>query len=79
MAKPFEAADIAEWRQGWKIVLGAAFGSQGIDRDRTELVLIITPKIISDTVQAREVTEELRKKLPSLEGMLPLPVPRQKP
>ncbi len=26
MAKPFEAADIAEWRQGWKIVLGAAFG-----------------------------------------------------
>ncbi len=60
-------------------ILGAAFGSQGIDRDRTELVLIITPKIISDTVQAREVTEELRKKLPSLEGMLPLPVPAQKP
>ncbi len=60
-------------------ILGAAFGSQGFDRDRTELVLIITPRIISDTVQAREATEELRKKLPSLEGMLPPPVARQKP
>jgi general secretion pathway protein D len=54
-------------------ILGAVFGTQGYDIDRTELVLIITPRIISDTVQAREATEELRKKLPSLEGMLPKP------
>jgi general secretion pathway protein D len=52
-------------------VLGAPFGSQHFNRTRTELVLIVTPKIVSDTSQAREVTEELRRKLPSLEGLLP--------
>ncbi len=54
-------------------VLGALFGTQSFSRNRTELVLIVTPKIVSDTSQAREVTEELRRKLPSLEGMLPKP------
>ena len=38
--------------------------------------LIITPRIISDTLQAREATDELRRKLPSLEGWLPLPMPK---
>jgi general secretion pathway protein D len=52
-------------------VIGAAFGSQHFNRVRTELVLMITPRIISDTMQAREATEELSRKLPTLEGMLP--------
>lgn len=52
-------------------VLGALFGSQRIKRDRTELVLVITPRIISDTSQAREATNELRDKLPALERLLP--------
>jgi general secretion pathway protein D len=52
-------------------VLGALFGSQHITRNRSELVLVITPRIISDTSQAREATNELRDKLPSLEGLLP--------
>lgn len=26
MTRPFEAADIAEWRRGWRVVLGAAIG-----------------------------------------------------
>ena len=52
-------------------ILGAAFGTQSIGRKRTELVLVITPRIVSDTAQAREVTEELRRKLPALEGILP--------
>jgi general secretion pathway protein D len=59
-------------------ILGAAFGSQTINRQRTELVLMVTPKIVSDTNQARQVTEELRQKLPSLEGMLP-PRPKTPP
>jgi len=54
-------------------VLGALFGTQGYQRTRTELVLIITPRIVSDSTQAREVTLELRKKLPALESMLPKP------
>jgi general secretion pathway protein D len=52
-------------------VLGALFGFQEYKRDRTELVLLITPKIVSDTTQARDVTRELQDKLPSLRGMLP--------
>lgn len=52
-------------------ILGAAFGTQSFNKNRTELVLIITPRIVSDTAQAREVTDELRRKLPSLEGVLP--------
>ena len=52
-------------------VIGGLFGFQELRRDRTELVLVITPKIVSDTTQAREVTRELREKMPTLEGMLP--------
>ena len=52
-------------------ILGAAFGSQTHSRQRTELVLVITPRIVSDSAQAREATDELRRKLPSLEGLLP--------
>ncbi len=52
-------------------VLGALFGYQTLDMARTELVMVVTPKIVSDTAQARQVTEELRRKLPSLEGLLP--------
>ena len=51
-------------------ILGAAFGSQGFHRERTELVLIITPKIVSDARQAQDASEELRKKLPLLEGAI---------
>jgi len=54
-------------------VLGALFGHQDVTKDRTELILMITPRIVSDTAQAREVTDELRRKLPALEGMLPVP------
>jgi general secretion pathway protein D len=52
-------------------IIGAAFGSQNFNRERTELILVVTPKIVSDTQQARAVTEELRGKLPLLRGMLP--------
>lgn len=52
-------------------ILGAAFGKQTLNKRRTELVLIITPKIVSDAAQAREVTNELREKLPSLKSLLP--------
>jgi len=54
-------------------VLGSLFGSQSFHRDRTELVLIVTPKIVSNPIQAREVTDELRAKMPALENLLPKP------
>jgi len=54
-------------------VLGALFGTQNYQRTRTELVLIITPRIISNSTQAREATLELSKKLPALKDLLPKP------
>jgi general secretion pathway protein D len=52
-------------------VLGALFGSQTLMKDRTELILLITPKIVSDPAHARDATDEVRRKLPALEKMLP--------
>jgi general secretion pathway protein D len=52
-------------------VLGAVFGQQTFNRERTELVMIVTPRIVTNTTQAREATEELRRKLPALESVLP--------
>jgi len=51
-------------------IVGALFGNQTYNRERTELVLVITPKIVSEAQQAREATEELRAKLPLLRGVL---------
>jgi general secretion pathway protein D len=56
-------------------IIGAAFGVQTYSRRRTELVMLITPRIVSDPAQARDATQELRQKLPSLRNLLPpLPV-----
>src|SRR5262249_42709974 len=52
-------------------IVGALFGTQSYNKDRTELVLIITPKIVSDTMQARAVTQEFKSKLPALKDLLP--------
>jgi general secretion pathway protein D len=60
-------------------IIGALFGNQTYHRDRTELVLVITPKIVNDPVQAREVTDEFRKKLPTLRGLLPPPEAPSRP
>jgi general secretion pathway protein D len=52
-------------------VLGAAFGSQHMKDVRTELVVVITPQVVANPARANEVTNELRLKMPSLEGILP--------
>jgi len=52
-------------------LIGAAFGTQTYNRTRTELLLVITPKIVNDPAQARQVTDELRERMPSLRGSLP--------
>jgi general secretion pathway protein D len=52
-------------------IIGAAFGVQTFSRRRTELVMLITPRIVSDPSQARDATQELRQKLPALRNLLP--------
>ncbi len=40
--------------------IGAAFGGKAISRDRTELVIFITPRVIYDTNQLVDATDELK-------------------
>ncbi len=45
-------------------ILGLAFSTQTNSRDRTELLVMITPHVIQDQRTARDLTEDLRQKLP---------------
>lgn len=51
-------------------VIGGLFGTQRVSSERTELVLFITPRVVTDSQQAREVTEEFRKKITGLGDLL---------
>ncbi len=44
-------------------VLGALFGSTTEQMDRTELVVLITPRVVRDSQEADQVTEEIRRKM----------------
>ena len=52
-------------------LIGALFGTQTLNKTRTELVLLITPTVVTNADDARAVTDEIRRKLPSLEKFLP--------
>jgi general secretion pathway protein D len=59
-------------------LLGALFGTKADNSDRTELLVLITPRTISDRHSALQVTEEFRRKLnqllPRPEPVIPTPV-----
>ena len=44
-------------------IVGGAFGSSDKQRQRTELIILIKPQIIHDSVDASRVAEELRAKM----------------
>jgi general secretion pathway protein D len=44
-------------------VVGALFGAKSDTTDRSELIITITPRVVNDNQQARDVTAEFRKKL----------------
>lgn len=52
-------------------VIGALFGYQTLNKKRTELVLLVTPKVVTNVEESRAVTDEIREKLPSLVPYLP--------
>jgi general secretion pathway protein D len=56
--------------------LGAAFGSQNVKKRRTELIILVRPIVLTDSRQAVAATEELRRKMPSIEALM---LPRQAP
>jgi general secretion pathway protein D len=52
-------------------LLGTLFSTTTHNRDRTELLVLLTPKIIRNATQARTMSEELRRRLESI-GVLDL-------
>jgi general secretion pathway protein D len=46
--------------------LGAAFGTKTAHKDRTELIIFLTPRVIYDTTQMADATEELKQKVKGL-------------
>jgi general secretion pathway protein D len=52
-------------------IIGGAFGRQKYTDSRTELVLLITPKLIADTGNARDALDEIRRKMPMIESFMP--------
>ncbi|MBL8519170.1 MAG: type II secretion system secretin GspD [Betaproteobacteria bacterium] len=48
-------------------LVGALFGTQGYRNRRTELVILITPTVVSGGEEIRALTDEIRAKMPLLE------------
>ena len=48
-------------------ILGPLFGTTTKRSERTELLVLITPTAIRNAAEAREATQELRKKLDGLD------------
>jgi len=47
-------------------LLGAAFGSKTLSKARTELIIFLTPRVIYDTNQIMDASEEIKGKLKKL-------------
>jgi general secretion pathway protein D len=50
--------------------VGAAFGAKSISRERTELVVFMTPRVIYDTNEIRDASDELISRLKRLTRMI---------
>jgi general secretion pathway protein D len=50
--------------------LGAVFGSKSVTKARTELIVFLTPRVIYDTNQIAEASDEVRTKLKGLQKLI---------
>jgi general secretion pathway protein D len=50
--------------------VGAAFGAKSTSKDRTELIIFLTPRVIYDTTQMADATEELKQKVRDLRKLI---------
>ncbi len=51
-------------------ILGGLFGSQSRNNTKTELIVLITPRVANNVGQTKAVSDELRKKLKEAENLL---------
>ena len=52
-------------------ILGGLFGKQTWDSNRSELVMLVTPRIMATPDQTRDVVDELRKRMAGIEAFAP--------
>jgi general secretion pathway protein D len=50
--------------------LGAAFGTKSNTKQRTELIVFLTPRVIYDTTQMSDATDELKEKVRGLRKLI---------
>jgi general secretion pathway protein D len=50
--------------------IGAAFGTKTSSKQRTELIIFLTPRVIYDTAEISDATEELKQKVRSLRKLI---------
>jgi general secretion pathway protein D len=51
-------------------VLGALFGQTTQEGGRTELIVLITPRVVQNSLEAGQVTEEIKRKMQAIEPVL---------
>jgi general secretion pathway protein D len=51
-------------------IIGAAFGSKSSNKGRTELIIFLTPRVIYDTNQIQDATEEIKGNLKKLQRFM---------
>ncbi|HTS21500.1 MAG TPA: type II secretion system secretin GspD [Casimicrobiaceae bacterium] len=52
-------------------ILGGLFGNQTLQKDRTELILFITPRVVENELDYRRIIEDLRRKMERLDEVFP--------
>ncbi len=60
-------------------LVGGLFGTQSWNSNRSELVMLVTPRIMATTQDTRGVVDELRKKMQSIENFAPTASTRELP
>jgi general secretion pathway protein D len=66
-------------------IIGYLFGSKSREIEKTELILMITPRVIGTALDAAKLTEQIRRSTPDLEQSIrraprqPMPLPPQPP
>jgi general secretion pathway protein D len=50
--------------------IGALFGSKGIVKARTELIVFLTPRVIYDTNQLTDATDEIKTRMNKMQKMM---------
>jgi general secretion pathway protein D len=51
-------------------ILGAVFGSKNYSKSRTELVVFLTPRVIYDTAQIQDATDEIKTNLKKIQKIM---------